>query len=444
MQSGNLELTSQQGRLELEEGATVHETLGKLILSPTALNSLEHVTPDRYQSLPKGKEYVYNDFIYEVRGAKLILKSTARRIGLVQAKDYGDIPRVPEGQKIQLPPPKQLLHVYAKIILDAHLEKRVTVPNREVAYWISIFCFHGGSFLDYYADYINDPDESVVVVEGATAQYIEAYRELPSIPAIKRTGSDVRATIHLLLITMKKSFGDSAEQLPEFMKRRMSTIYNSLGVPVGTLCLPDDFFKGQAEIFQLLPKLQRMLFHFAYRYKDESKELGTSLTLLDHAAMGMISQIISFLDAPEKTLAHRNYQILEEAGRFIKAVHKEKQETGCMWPYWRILNPDSTALQNNLFPNLAVASHEYAMRFSDTFKNFKLKVSGAMPGWKKLVNTEDDPTLYTTTERKITDSMREAAHHMGLDIERLKTLESRPKQPIIPPEITQFLAQFNR
>lgn len=84
--------------------------------------------------------------------------------------------------------------------------------------------------------------------------------------------------------------------------------------------------------------------------------------------------MIDFITIPEKTEAHSEMTLLEEISKFITVINKQKDISGVLWPYYRILNPTDGDLNIANFPNLGVCSIEYQHYASDRKRN-KLKLN---------------------------------------------------------------------
>lgn len=86
-------------------------------------------------------------------------------------------------------------------------------------------------------------------------------------------GKDIRATCHMICISMNKSFVDTEQHevhIREFVKKRTQVILAALRNTDGVLCLADHFWTGLGDVFRSLPKLRAMLFELLYENLTKS------------------------------------------------------------------------------------------------------------------------------------------------------------------------------
>lgn len=331
-----------------------------------------------------------------------------------------------------------LIQVYNCILANPTL--LCTNPPIDVTFWISLFCIYGEEFCSIYDEYITSPDDGVGQIPN-----IESYIEEKFQTKIRTTdlnNFDIKATCHLILISMNKSFIVSAErdrQIKTYLLNRKSAVYSSFGVPIGELNVTDEFFAGIGDIYRMIPILKRELFFFCYQNQIHP-EFSTACVLLSHSAMTTIKTILDFINQPQKTLAHSEIIILEEISRFIDVTTKKKEKDGALWPYHRILHPSDGDLNAANFPNLAVSAIEYHKRYgSDTFKFMVTPTVPIQPGIKEKATILDTRDIYITRTQRFSEEAKRGAKELGLDVNKLMGTNSTKEFAVSCGFVRKFL-----
>lgn len=154
-----------------------------------------------------------------------------------------------------------------------------------------------------YEDYLSSPDEGIEFIENLKSH----LKELQVKPITKKMNiEDIKATCHVILVSMSKNFSSDPiiqkRQLREYIKNRKSTVYSSLGKPIGELVFDNKFFLGVQEKFKVLPKLKKLLFFFCYQHQN-FPEFSTACILLVNNEMTTIKSMFEFINLPKKTEA---------------------------------------------------------------------------------------------------------------------------------------------
>jgi len=207
-----------------------------------------------------------------------------------------------------------IIRVFRTMVINEQNKKaQLTIKPELVGVWLSLFCIYDKLFCASYDEYLTSPDTAIKLAERNES----LYTACTSRPMEKAFSSiDIRATCHMILITINKGFAaglaDRDRQLSEYLTRRKSAAYSSMGMMVGELKIHDRFFLDLHLVFRTLPKLRRMLFFYMYVNRIEKPEFATAAVLLYHSAMTTIQCIQNFIDLEKKTKAHVEPKVLEE------------------------------------------------------------------------------------------------------------------------------------
>lgn len=288
---------------------------------------------------------------------------------------------------------------------------------------------------------MSDPDDSVGVLTIEIAVYTRQNWKSTE-RTDKFNSYDIRATCHLLLISMNKSFAVSEternRQMVTYMRIRLSAVYSSMGVPIGCLLIPDSFFFKIGDVYRVLPKLRKMLFYFCCHHQRTYSEFSTACVLLSNSAMTTIKVMLDFIELPQKTEAHSEPIMLEEIYNFISIIRTKKDADGALWPYHRILHPTDGELNAAYFPNLAVSSIEYLKKFgSKTYKFMVTPNVQTVPGIIDKAISYDKRDIYIRTAPKLSETAQKRAKELGLDVGKLLGTKNAQHQAKVGSEMTQ-------
>lgn len=174
------------------------------------------------------------------------------------------IPEIEDEEKpIKLPKDDLILHFSTRL---GNKQFTTDSPASTVSYWLNLFCIYGKEFCATYDEYILDPDNVVSIIDDVR-DYIKANLKL-SIRTEPFTSSNIKATCHLIFISMNKGFATGAierdRQIRTYLQNRKSAVYSSMRVSIGDLSYKEDFIIEISECFRMLPKLKKTLFFFCY------------------------------------------------------------------------------------------------------------------------------------------------------------------------------------
>lgn len=224
-----------------------------------------------------------------------------------------------------------------------------TTPDL-VAYWLSLFCQYGVEFQVTYEEYLTDPDEGVELIEDIREYVTETLKVLPRTGQI--TASDIKATCHVIIVSMKKSFSSDSDmrdrQLQKYITERKSDIYIILGKAVGELVFKDNFFLRISDTFTALPKLRRTLFLFCYQNQSLC-EFWVTCMILIYEFMRITRAMCNFIMSRKRTEAHADPIMLEEIEKFLQTAMEKM-------PFHRTIDPSDTDLNIKNFPNLTICA----------------------------------------------------------------------------------------
>jgi len=280
------------------------------------------------------------------------------------------VPEVAEAMPIKIPRDAIDLGItFGNIVVNR--DNYINTTPDLVAYWISLFCQYGVEFQVAYEEYLTDPDEGVELIEDIREYVTETLKVLPRTGKI--TASDIKATCHVIIVSMKKSFssdpGIRDRQLQKYITERKSAIYEILGKAIGELVFKDNFFLRISDTFTALPKLRRTLFLFCYQ-NQSLREFWVACTLFVYEFVEITRAICYFITSRKKTEAHADPIILEEIEKFLQTAKEKKMKLGAVWPFHRIIDPSDRDLNIKNFPNLTICAVEYQKQHgNETFEN---------------------------------------------------------------------------
>lgn len=326
-------------------------------------------------------------------------------------------------KKFKLPNTSQLLlsHYYSMINKP---NETVVNPPSDVAHWLCLFCIYDALFCSEYDHYIREPDDVVETYSRLENSDFAAIRKTQA-RANKITGIDIKATCHLILITINKRFVRNLtlqeKQTEIYLSKRSKRAYAAMDWPSGQLVVSNDFWIDLSGVLRNMPKLKKMLFLFCYQ-NQEYPELSVACNLLAYTSMSLMKCMEDFIKAPLKTQAHSDTQLLKEINNFLDIVKKKKEDDGVLWPYHKIFHPTDTDLDIKNFPSLSVAAIEYMKKFQP--EKFKFMHTPnhdqPLPDLKEKATTVDERAsvdhLYPI---EFSEYARKGAAAIGLNLDKL-------------------------
>jgi len=162
----------------------------------------------------------------------------------------------------------KLAKIYTTICTtDRGIHSVIPASPKLLAYWLPLFAVYKELFLQVYDEYVCDADSNVKLVELSEIEEVDLIFD----QSITYTEQDIKATCHIILVSMNKSFPEEVrdQQLSQYIKNRKSAVYSTLQTSLGELKVQDKFFIELSTVFRSLPKLRSALF-FMLKYKSKN------------------------------------------------------------------------------------------------------------------------------------------------------------------------------